>query len=64
LPAVTVASASLRDMIGRSAARRSSVVSVRGCSSRSITRSPFRSATVTGTISCANVPSCCAATAR
>ena len=64
LPAVTVASGSLRPMIGRSAARRSSVVSARGCSSRSTTRSPLRSLTVTGTISSANVPSSCAATAR
>src|ERR1039457_1894647 len=40
LPAVTVASGSERPITGRSAARPSSVVSGRGCSSRSISRVP------------------------
>ena len=57
LPAVTVASGSLRPITGRSAASVSSEASARGCSSRSILRLPFlRSRISTGTISCGEGP--------
>ena len=49
---------------GRSAARRSSVVSARGCSSCSTSCSEPRALVRTGTISSAKVPFCWAATAR
>ena len=58
LPAVTVDSGSTFRRIGRRAARSSRVVSGRGCSSRSTTRSglPRRPGTVTGTSSSAKRP--------
>ena len=64
LPAVTVAWSSDLPRTGRSFARPSMVVSGRGCSSVSTTVSPLRDRTVTGTISSANTPDFCAATAR
>ena len=63
-PAVTVASRSLLAISARRVPSRSSVVSARACSSRSISRSSPRLLTATGTISEANVPLSWAASAR
>ena len=61
LPAVTVLPSPLT---GLSLARASAVVSARGCSSVSITVSPFLPLITTGTISSAKKPACCAAAVR
>jgi len=66
-PAVTesdAGSAPLAPKAGRSAPSDSAVVSARGPSSAPTTVGPFRPGISTGTISAANFPAACAATAR
>lgn len=64
LPAVTVDAGSFFPRIGRRRVSASSEESARGCSSRSMTTSPFRPGTVTGMSSASNAPDSWAATAR